>query len=157
MQEVRTERLVGTRPLLRDADELHPLIPWGLTLAQTRTLLVRDADHWKRHRFGVWILRDTVPGPVIGRAGLQRLDEDEVELQWLLAPDHWGRGLATEFARCCVDHAFGPLGLTELTAKTQPANGRSLAVMKRLGMTYAGELEHAGSRHVRYRLTNAAS
>jgi ribosomal-protein-alanine N-acetyltransferase len=152
MEQVRTERLVGSRPLLRDADELHPLIPWAVAPSQTRTLLVRDADHWKRHRFGVWILRDPDTAAMVGRAGLYRLDEHEVELQWLLAPDRWGQGLATEFARMCVDLAFGPLGLPELTAKTLPDNTRSLAVMERLGMEYLDEVEHAGRPHLRYRL-----
>jgi RimJ/RimL family protein N-acetyltransferase len=152
VEQVRTDRLIGTRPLLRDADELHPLIPWEMTLAQTRTLLVRDAAHWKRHGFGAWILRDPDTRALIGRGGLHRVSEDEVELEWMLAPDRWGQGLATEFARMCVEHAFAELGLRELTAKTTPDNARSIAVMKRLGMEYVDELEHAGLPHVRYRV-----
>src|SRR3954453_17320213 len=72
IERVETERLTGTRPLLRDADELHPLLaderlagwlwPGALggprTLAQVRALLVHDNEHWKRHRFGPWIVRD---------------------------------------------------------------------------------------------------
>lgn len=163
-EEVRTRRLVGTKPLLRDADELHPICadprvarwvwPQPLSLAQTRAMLVRDMDHWKRRRFGRWVLREA--GAVVGLAGLLA-DEEEVELAWFIASDRWRHGLATEIAHAAVAHAFTGLGLPSVTAKTDVENGASRRVMERLGMTYAGELTHAGIPHVRYRLTNAAS
>ena len=44
------------------------------TLAQMRTMLVHDMDHWKRHRFGPWLVRDraTRRGRGAGRAGADR-------------------------------------------------------------------------------------
>lgn len=164
MEEVRTERLVGTKPLPRDADELHPICAdprvarwvWDapLTLAQTRAMLVRDAVHWKRHRFGRWVLRQD--GDVVGLAGLLT-DGEEVELAWFIAADRWRQGLCTEIARAAIAHAFTDLALPVLTAKTDVGNVASRAVMESLGMRYDGALTHAGIPHVRYRLTNAAS
>lgn len=159
MQEVRTPRLVGTRPLLRDADELHPvcadprvarwLFEHPLSLAETRAMLVRDVAHWKRNRFGRWVLRED--GDVVGMAGLL-VDGDDVELAWFLAADRWRRGLCTEIAKAAAELAFSDLGLTELVAKTDVENVASRGVMEALGMTYAGELVHVGVPHVRYRL-----
>ena len=167
MDEVRTRRLLGRRPLLRDADELHRICAdprvaewvWmePLTPAQTRTMLVREADHWKRHRFGRWVVRDLRTHAVVGLAGLLAVGEDEVELAWFIDADRWGEGLATEIAREAIRRGFGDLGLRELTAKTLPHNAASRAVMERCGLVYERDIVHAGMPHVLYRLTNAAS
>lgn len=160
MDELRTERLVGSRPLLRDADELHRICAdervarwvWGdpLTLARTRAMLVREADHWKRNRFGRWVWRQH--RKVVGLAGLLRLDDDEVELAWFVDADRWGQGLASEMARAAAEFGFAR-GLGELTAKTLPDNVASRRVMERIGMEYVGDVMHAGVPHVRYRLS----
>ena len=75
-----------------------------------------------------------------------------VDLGWRLNPDVWGRGYATEAARGAVERAFTTLGLDEVAAVTLPDNARSRAVMERLGMTYAGDVVHAGLPHVLYLL-----
>lgn len=162
MEQVRTERLVGTRPLLRDADELHPISadprvarwvwPEPLSLAQTRSMLVRDAAHWNQHRFGRWVWRES--GHVVGLAGLLSAGE-EVELAWLVSADRWGEGLATEMARETVRFAFAELGLPGVVAKTLPDNLASRAVMERCGFVREADIVHAGLPHVRYRLTSS--
>jgi RimJ/RimL family protein N-acetyltransferase len=81
-----------------------------------------------------------------------------VEIGWRLAFEHWGKGYATEAARVAIEFGFTK-GLEEIVSFTPPANRRSVAVMERLGMTYAGEFDHprlapghALRRHVLYRL-----
>lgn len=73
-----------------------------------------------------------------------------------------GQGCATEAARAALDFGFVALGLPELVSFTSPGNERSIAVMRRLGMTRGpkGDFEHPrplpGSRlshHVLYRVT----
>jgi ribosomal-protein-alanine N-acetyltransferase len=174
IDRVETERLIGTRPVLRDADELHPIMaderlaewlwPGELggprTLAQVRADLVRDADHWKRHRWGPWMVRDRATGEMLGRVGLCRTTvdgEDAVEVAWLIAPHRWGQGLATEMASAAVDAAFGPLGMEELVAFTLTHNTASMRVMERLGFAYERDVVHAGLPHVLYRLSRPRS
>jgi RimJ/RimL family protein N-acetyltransferase len=168
MDRVETERLVGCRPLARDADELHPvcadervaewLWPGELggprSLQQVRTMLVHDMAHWKRHGFGPWVVRDRETNEVLGRVGLERTTvdgADEVEVAWFLSADHWGRGLATEMAREAVAAGLGPLGLESVVAFTLPHNTGSRRVMEHLGMTFERDVEHAGLPHVLYR------
>ena len=115
-------------------------------------MLVRDAVHWGRHRFGRWLLRDPQTRRVVGLAGLLRVTEDEVELAWFIDADRWNEGLGTEIAQAAVRFAFTEAGLTELTAKTLPANAASRAVMENCGMVCCGEVLHAGMPHVLYRL-----
>ena len=59
----------------------------------------------------------------------------EVGLFWALFPAHWGHGYATEAARAMVSHAFDELDLRRIVATTEHHNFRSIAVMRRLGMT----------------------
>jgi RimJ/RimL family protein N-acetyltransferase len=58
----------------------------------------------------------------------------EAELGWLIAPEHQGKGLATEAGQALVDLCFGPLGLRRVVASTFEANEPSWRVMERLGM-----------------------
>ena len=169
VERIETARLVGTKPLLRDADELHPLLadarvaewlwPGDLggprTLAQTRALLVKDADRWKRQGFGPWVWRDAQTGAMVGRAGLAGYTlegQEEVEIGYLIDADRWGQGLASEITRASIEVAFDQLGLETLIAFTQPHNLASRAVMERCGMTYEREFIHADLPHVLYRI-----
>jgi RimJ/RimL family protein N-acetyltransferase len=84
-------------------------------------------------------------GAFLGMCGLhhQETYPDELEVAWRLAFEHWGHGYATEAARAWLDHAFGPLGAERVISMTDidPPNERSLAVMRRLGMSYDHEAD----------------
>lgn len=77
----------------------------------------------------------------LGMCGLHHLDSfpDDVEVAWRLAHEHWGNGYATEAATAWLDHGFDVLGLPRVISITDPPNARSLAVMRRLGMTFQHE------------------
>jgi RimJ/RimL family protein N-acetyltransferase len=87
-------------------------------------------------------------GAFLGMCGLHHQESypDDVEVGWRLAYEHWGNGYATEAATAWLDHAFGPLGLPRVISITDPPNTRSLAVMKRLGMSFdhAAEITDEG-------------
>jgi RimJ/RimL family protein N-acetyltransferase len=81
-------------------------------------------------------------GEFLGMCGLHHQESypDDVEVAWRLARRHWGHGYATEAAAGWLDLGFGRLGLDRVISITEPANERSLGVMRRLGMTF----DHAG-------------
>ncbi|TDD57537.1 N-acetyltransferase [Kribbella antibiotica] len=57
--------------------------------------------------------------------------------------DHWGHGYATDTARTMLEFGFDTLGLHRITAAIGPENAASIAVVKRLGFSYEGQLrEH---------------
>ncbi len=109
--------------------------------------------HWERWGFGPWtVLAASEPA---GWTGLRHTRVDgrpEVELLWFLDGDLWGRGYATEMAQEAVRVAFEVLELDDVVAFTTPANVRSQAVMRKLGMAFEREFVHAGLAHVLYRL-----
>lgn len=111
-------------------------------------------EHWERHGFGMWLLRDRQTGEMVGRGGLQytytaRLND--VEAGWAIVPERWGQGLATELAHACVEVGFEQLGLLEIIAFTQPTNLGSRRVMEKAGFEYDRDIIHAGLPHVLYR------
>lgn len=80
--------------------------------------------------------------------GFVRLALDGVQagkLCYAVAATHWGRGYATNAARQVVGFGLGALGLHRISAAIGPENLASIAVVKRLGLTYEGRIRH----HVR--------
>lgn len=165
IDRVATARLVGRRPEAGDAlayaqiftDGRVPEEAWPEHLRTTdraRSLLDESIAHWERWGFGPWTV--LLDGEVIGYDGLRHADvggRPAIELLWFLDPDHWGRGYATEMAREAVRVAFEVLELDSVIAFTAAANPASQRVMEKLGMTYEGEMVHAGMPHVLYRLS----
>lgn len=140
--------------------------PACLSRAASDAQVDRFEAHFAAHGFAPWAVE--VPGvvPFIGLTGLgiprfQAHFTPCVEIAWRLAYDYWGRGYATEGARCALAHGFSTLGLHEIVAFTARDNFRSRAVMERIGMRRdpADDFEHPalpdGHRlrlHVLYRL-----
>ncbi|MFC7505631.1 GNAT family N-acetyltransferase [Nocardioides sp. GCM10030258] len=58
------------------------------------------------------------------------------ELGWVFAPEHAGRGFATESARALIDLAFGHYPLHRVMAQLDPRNTASAALCERLGMRH---------------------
>jgi RimJ/RimL family protein N-acetyltransferase len=68
-------------------------------------------------------------GRVIGKAGCWRLPE----VGYILHPDCWGRGLATEALSAVIAHVFATRPVDALTADVDPRNEGSLRLLARLG------------------------
>jgi RimJ/RimL family protein N-acetyltransferase len=88
-------------------------------------------------------------GPLSGgRLGDRRLGEawraDRLELGWALLGSARGQGLATELGQGALDYAFGVLGARAVISFTERINSASRAVMERLGMKFAGEIQTDG-------------
>jgi [ribosomal protein S5]-alanine N-acetyltransferase len=120
--------------------------------------LAAKVQHWDRHGFGMWLLRDRETGEMVGRGGLQytyTAGLHDVEAGWAIVPERWGQGLATELAVACVEAGFEQVGLLEIVAFTLPTNVASRRVMEKAGFTYDRDIVHAGLPHVLYRRRRA--
>jgi ribosomal-protein-alanine N-acetyltransferase len=93
----------------------------------------------------LWPVVDKSSGDVIGHCGLvpKEVDGvdamgtcDEVELVYVIAADHWGRGLATEAARAIRDYAFHSLEIERLISLIDPANAASERVAQKVGLNF---------------------
>lgn len=144
--------------LTLDPRVYRTLWPWPdpPTPADVRASLADKRDHWERHGFGLWLLRDRATDELVGRGGLQYTDAIggyAVEAAWAIVPGRWGQGLATELAHASVRVAFASLGLSELIAITLPDNLASRRVMEKAAFVYDHEIVHVGCGHVLYRRT----
>ena len=140
--------------------------PSTMTREESDALIDRVEDAFDRLGYGLWALEVAETGAFIGFTGLIRHTFEAhftpaVEVGWRLAVDAWGHGYATEAARASLAYGFDRLGLAEIVSMTIPANTRSQAVMRRIGMTRdpADDFDHPRlkaddrmRRHVLYRI-----
>jgi RimJ/RimL family protein N-acetyltransferase len=141
--------------------------PSPLTREQSDAFARERVSEFAERGYGLWAVE--VPGvaPFVGYVGLSVPSFEAhftpcVEIGWRLAASHWGKGYATEAARLAIAFGFDHADLEEIVSFTVPSNRRSVAVMKRLGMVYAGEFDHPRMpighplrRHVLYRLSRS--
>ncbi|MDA7978732.1 MAG: GNAT family N-acetyltransferase [Pirellulales bacterium] len=125
-----------------------------LTFEETKQSLARHMDSQDRRGYCMWAVEMRDSGEVIGVCGLIDYRDDEVETGWRLARRCWGRGLATEAARCVQNHAFATLNLPRLIAIAYPQNQPSIHIMKKLGMQFRKMDHHAGVEVVYYTVEN---
>jgi len=82
-----------------------------------------------------------VDDAVAGLCGLAIVrGAEEGELWYLVAPEQWGRGVATAAARQMLDFAFGELALHRVWATCLPENPGSARVLEKAGMRQEGFL-----------------
>jgi len=65
---------------------------------------------------------------------------EEGEIWYLVEPESWGKGVATEAARQMLDCGFGELGLHRIWATCLPENPASSRVLEKAGMRKEGFL-----------------
>ncbi|GIG01107.1 GNAT family N-acetyltransferase [Catellatospora citrea] len=154
MRDIVTERLV-----LRDWRE-SDLRPWAAInadpqvcehlgpvwdVAQSAASIARYQEARRRNGFGSLAVELAATGELIGLAGIDpvapTMPFTGVEIGWRLARSAWGHGYASEAARAVLDHGFTEVGLPEIVAVTLAPNLRSQAVMRRIGMTHAADLD----------------
>lgn len=136
-------------------------LPQVLDRAGSDALLDRLLGVWAERGIGLWAVERRSDGLLLGWAGLNPMPDGtpgagEWEIGWRLVREAWGHGYATEAAREGVRVARR-LGERRLWSITVPANVRSIAVMRRLGMVEHSHFDHprleAGHRlrkHVAY-------
>jgi [ribosomal protein S5]-alanine N-acetyltransferase len=71
----------------------------------------------------------------LGLAGVQA-----AKLGIAIRHSHWGHGYSTDAARTLITFGFEQLGLHRISAAAGPDNTASIAIIKRLGMTYEGRI-----------------
>ncbi len=112
-----------------------------MTRAAADAFVDRNQQGFAERGWGWFAVQERASGAFVGVAGLAPVRFEApftpaVEIGWRLVRGAWGKGFATEAARASVTFAFDELGLDEVVALAVPANEKSLAVMRRLGMTH---------------------
>lgn len=175
--ELRTDRLLLRRwraidrqpfaVMNSDPDVMRHFLG-TLTREASDSFIDRIEEGFEIWGFGLWAIEIPGVAPFAGFAGIWPVSFDApftpaVEIGWRLPKEFWGNGYATEAAIAGLNHGFATVGLDEIVSFTVPANVKSVAVMKRLGMTRdpAEDFDHPSvpapsplRRHVLYRMSS---
>lgn len=150
--------------------EVMRYFPRLMNRTESDALVGRILERTERNGFGFSVAERLSDGVFLGMVGVSRVElpgtvvDGMVEAGWRLARAAWGQGYATEGAAAAISHAFATLDLPEIVAFTAVPNLPSQAVMRRLGMRRAEQLDFdhpaipEGSplrRHVSFTLARA--
>src|SRR5213595_1462650 len=98
---------------------------WARSITSSLQRLQADERQWAQRGHGRFAVVDRETGVFLGRAGLRYWPQfAEVEVGWVLRPEVWGNGYASEAARAYLTWGFRDFDLPYVTAMVQPDNSR---------------------------------
>jgi len=151
--DLNTQRLLLREICWNDLEEIHKLhsepevdrfntlgIPGDLE--ETRELMRPDIDVKNIEPQGryTWRIILQNSGDFIGLAAIT-LSNDKFrlgEIYYKLLPEYWGRGYATEVAKCLIVTGFDKFRLHKVEAGVATENEKSIRVLEKAGMTREG-------------------
>ncbi len=156
MSELETERL-----RLREfqQSDLPAVAGWDETL-RAEEFLAFCFRSYREWGMGPWamVFKETTngttikaTGAIVGNCGFCRIRYEDApgtfehcgEVNYYVAPQYRGKGLATEALRAVVQFGFGDLRLTRIQARCAPENVRSERVLLKLGLRFERTLPAA--------------
>jgi ribosomal-protein-alanine N-acetyltransferase len=141
--ELRTERLTLRRARPDDLDAFHAILSDPAAMRYWSS-----APHQAPEQTREWLdgmLADGPPesddfvieldGRAIGKAGCWRVPQ----IGYILHPDYWGKGVASEAVSAVIAHVFAAYDHVDaITADVDPRNEASLKLLARLGFVETG-------------------
>jgi RimJ/RimL family protein N-acetyltransferase len=107
--------------------------------------------HWALLGCGYYAVEEKASGAFIGRIGFtMQPGWPGFELGWTIAPEHQGKGYATEGARMLLRYAFEELRQPHVISLIHPDNTPSRKVAEKLGQRIEGEAEMIGITYLTY-------
>ncbi len=159
---IETERLI-LRPIgHEDINDL--LLIWGdaetmqyfpktLNRQEISEWIDRNLRRYENYGHGLWAAILKSEQKLVGDCGLvfQEVDGvEELEVGYHFNKNYWGRGLAAEAARGCMDYAFQELGRQRVISMIRPENIPSRRVAERNGLKIEKEIFWRGYQHCVY-------
>lgn len=148
--EVRTERLLMRGWGDEDLDALASIYadvetvrwvgsPEGKNREDTWRHMAYLVGHWELRGFGLWAVEEIESGTLVGQIGLLFPEGwPGLEVGWVVARPHWGKGYAPEAARASMKWGRDELGAGHLISLIADDNERSARVAEKLGMAVEG-------------------
>lgn len=143
--DIRTERLLLRRVSMDDLDAMFEIMSSPSAMRYWSTLPHASLDVTRpwleqmiaRTEAGGEQFAIEYEGRVIGDVGAGRLPD----FGFIIHPDYWGRGFASEAAAAAIAHIFAHTDADRLNADVDPRNAASLAVLRKLGFVETGHAE----------------
>lgn len=158
--ELHTERLLLRRLKVSDYADMHE---YSKQSRVTKYLLWKEhpdarytrdyisfiQTQYRAGQFYDWAIVEKASGKMIGTVGFASLDFDNnsAEIGYVINPDFWYRGYATESVKRIIDFGFDILNLHRIEARYIAGNEISRHVMEKCGMVFEGM--HRSSLYVK--------
>jgi RimJ/RimL family protein N-acetyltransferase len=126
------------------------------TTEQLRRRIAQWSEHWDDHGFGENLFEKRSTAEPIGWGGLQHSSigiGQCLTIGYVVAPDAWGHGYATEIAVASVEYAFGMLDAPQLFASVLATNAASRRVLEKAGLAVHREIDHGSHVEVVYAIS----
>lgn len=153
LPELTTERLTLRKLLVTDTSDMYeyasrPDVTTYLTWqphpdrAYTREYLQYIGGRYAAGMFYDWAMVYEPDCKMVGTCGFTAFhcSADSAEVGYVLNPEYWGRGIASEALTRVLNFGFEELGLHRIEARFMEGNDRSRRVMEKCGMTFEGVL-----------------
>ena len=127
-----------------DVMKFFPSLP---SKKQTLDFISRMQDQFSEKGFCYFPVDDLKTNRFIGFIGLSTQNFKSnftpcVDIGWRLKKEYWGKGLATEGAKECLEFAKNNLKLQSIYAMASKINLRSVMVMEKIGMSHIKDFDH---------------
>lgn len=121
------------------------------SLEKTQNFIEAMEKSDRENGFCRWKVIEKASGEIVGSCGFGKISEtDEIELGYLFAQKHWGKGYATEIAEVALAYGFNKLGFREIIALTAPENFASQKVLEKIGFKKRGLEIYKGEENLVY-------
>ncbi|WP_249709497.1 GNAT family N-acetyltransferase [Bacillus cereus] len=153
---IHTKRLFMRKPLIEDVEQFYSILKeevvgkWlaksrGMSKGEAKDYIMQLISHWEQYNFGVWLLVNRNTGELLGHCGLRKIDETgEIEIMYVLDPEYWGNGYASEAAKASIQYAKEMMNVKRIIARVKVANENSKKLLRNLGFTYTHDVDHSG-------------
>jgi ribosomal-protein-alanine N-acetyltransferase len=116
---------IGNRKPYESVDDAVKFLNWAVS-------------YQKKNGFCRWAVIEKSSGKIVGSCGFLRQKCDDKDLGYLFAREVWGKGLATEAGRACLQYGFEKLNFTKVIALTDVDHFVSQKVLEKIGFTRRG-------------------
>ncbi|MEK5333374.1 GNAT family N-acetyltransferase [Lysinibacillus sp. FSL W8-0992] len=151
------DHLIGERVILRELEQhdwkaVHeyasqPIVcqyqPWGPNSEKESyefvTQVMLEATNMPRSRFVFAVMeKERLIGA--GEINIRDFTNRQGEIGYIIHPDYWAKGYATEVSKLLIEFGFSTLNLHRIFATCDPRNLGSAKVLEKIGMTQEGKL-----------------
>ena len=153
---IETDRLILRRMMVKDYEDMYlyarrsdvtKYLTWKSHTSPmyTKEYLEYIATKYSLGEFYDWAVIDKREQKMIGTCGFTRFDfhSNSAEVGYVLNPEYWGKGYATEAVKAVVKFGFETIGVVRIEAKYMEGNAASRRVMEKVGMSYEGMMRSA--------------
>lgn len=151
--EIKTHRLILRLLNENDLDSLVQLnldpdvrafFPDGVqNREQTKKRMLELIDNYNTHHLPGFIIFEKGSNAFLGRCGFSLLEDNEVEVGYLIHKTYWGKGYATEALNALLDWAKKNINREYIIAFAPTAHTASQRVMEKCGMIlYKTDIAH---------------